>query len=95
VVISVLSTFVLLVKAVCFVVHIWVPILSACVHLGFIGVWGFSVAAQSATDLSDPLHPQHGAPWYIAKSCSVAFNKSNIGYCRQAKAAFAVSVILL
>ncbi|KAJ5169789.1 uncharacterized protein N7500_002572 [Penicillium coprophilum] len=40
-------------------------------------------------------HPQSGAPWYIAKNCSVAFRKSNVGYCMQAKALFAVTVIMI
>lgn len=45
--------------------------------------------------MSDPSHPQPGAPWYIAKSCSVAARKSNIPYCMQAKALFAVTVIIM
>lgn len=85
----------LLVKAVLFVMHIWVPLLSAIVHAALVILWSFSVYAQSASDMTDPKHPQRGAPWYITKSCSVVFNKNNIHYCRQAKAAFAVSIILL
>lgn len=95
VVISILSTFILLVKAVLFVLHMWIPILSALVHSVLLALWAFSVYAQSASDLSDPLHLQHGPPWYITKSCSVAFDRNNVHYCRQAKAAFAVSIILL
>lgn len=71
------------------------PLVSTLVHAGLVGIWIFTVYAQSASDTSDPLHPQNGPPWYITKSCSVSSDKSNIEYCRQAKAAFAVSVILL
>jgi len=85
----------LLVKAVVFVMHIWVPLLSAIVHGALVILWIFSVYAQSAPDMTDPKHPQHGAPWYITKSCKVAFNENNVHYCKQAKAAFAVSIILL
>jgi len=85
----------LLVKTVFFIMHIWVPLLSAIVHAALVILWIFSVYAQSASDMTDPKHPQHGAPWYITKNCNVAFNKNNIHYCKQAKAAFAVSIILL
>ena len=95
VVIAVLSTFLLLVKAVLFVMHIWYPLLSALIHAALVILWIFSVYAQSASDMTDAKHPQRGAPWYITKNCSVAFDKNNVHHCRQAKAAFAVSVILL
>lgn len=45
--------------------------------------------------MSDPKHPQPGAPWYITKSCSVAAHASNIRYCEQAKSLFAISIILM
>jgi hypothetical protein len=45
--------------------------------------------------MSDPSHPQPGAPWYISKNCNVAAHKSNIPYCMQAKSLFAVTVIMM
>lgn len=94
VVISVLSTFILLVKAIMFILHLWVPLLSFLVHGALAGLWLFSAYGQAAPDMSDPKQPQPGAPWYIAKNCSVARSGSNVGYCRQAKASFAVTVVL-
>ena len=45
--------------------------------------------------MSDPKHPQPGAPWYITKPCSVAHNPNNVHYCLQAKGAFASTCIML
>lgn len=45
--------------------------------------------------MSDPKHPQKGAPWFIAKSCSVASNPDNIKYCKQSKALFAVTIVVM
>lgn len=44
--------------------------------------------------MSDPAHPQPGAPWYITKSCGPPVSPSLIGYCKQAKAAFAVTILM-
>ncbi|KAI1933153.1 hypothetical protein LOZ65_000362 [Ophidiomyces ophidiicola] len=45
--------------------------------------------------MSDPKHPQPGAPWYITKNCKVAARPSNIGYCKQAKSGFACTIIMI
>jgi len=95
VIISVLSMFILLVKATLFVMHIWYPILALAVNAFLCALWAVSVHAQVSPDMSDPDHPQPGAPWYITKSCSVVHNQSNYGYCEQAKGAFAVTVVML
>lgn len=76
-----------------FIVHVWPPLLSAVVHAGLTVVYALSAAYQAGSDTSDPKHPQHGAPWYITKSCSVAHTRSNVHYCQQAKAAFACTVV--
>lgn len=92
---SVLTTFILLVKAVLFTLKIWYPLLSLPVHAALLALWIYSAYGQAGPDMSDPQNPQPGAPWYIARSCSVAHTKSNIPYCRQAKASFAFTVILV
>lgn len=93
-VISVLITFLLLVKAVMFVLHLWLPILSFLVHTACAVMFAYSVHVQAMSDMSDPKHPQPGAPWYITKSCLVAHFKSNVHFCQQAKAAFAITIVL-
>jgi hypothetical protein len=95
VVIIVLSTFVLICKGVMVILK-WLPtILSLILHLLLIGIYSFSIHAQTSPDTIDPAHPNFGPPWYITHSCKVTKLKSNVGYCEQAKGSFVLSVILL
>ena len=86
--------FILLVKAVMHITHVWYPLLSAVVHAALVVLYAISIHNQAAPDMSDPRHPQPGAPWYITKSCGAPVSESLRGYCMQAKGAFAVSIIL-
>ncbi|KAG9532535.1 hypothetical protein KCU73_g1494, partial [Aureobasidium melanogenum] len=95
VVISVLSMFIMLVKPVLFFMRALIPILSALVHILLVVLYAYSAYGQAAPDMTDKNHPQSGAPWYITKSCNVASDSKNIGYCKQAKASFAVTLCLL
>jgi hypothetical protein len=94
-VISVLSMFIMLVKPVLFFMRALIPILSVLIHILLVVLYAYSTYGQSASDMTDKNHPQKGAPWYITKSCDVASDKKNIGYCKQAKASFAVTLCLL
>lgn len=78
-----------------YIVHVFPPLLSLITHLVLTALYAVSVNYQSGPDTTDPKHPQHGAPWYIIKSCSVTKHHSNIGYCQQAKAAFAATVVMM
>ncbi|KAI1622647.1 hypothetical protein EDD37DRAFT_482735 [Exophiala viscosa] len=95
IVISVLSMFILLVKSVMYILHVFPPVLSVLVHALLIALYTVSVDYQSSSDTTDPEHPQRGPPWYITKSCSVTKNKSLVGYCKQAKASFACTCAML
>jgi hypothetical protein len=90
-----MSMFIMLAKSIMYIVHVFPPILSVLIHAILIALYAVSVSYQTAPDTSDPEHPQYGAPWYITKPCSVAFSKSNIGYCQQAKASFAATVSMM
>lgn len=70
------------------------PLLSLFVHAALIALWAVSIRNQAGADMSDSAHPQSGAPWYITKSCGPPVSPSLIGYCKQAKAAFAVTIIM-
>lgn len=94
VVISVLSLFILLVKGIMFIMHVFYPLLSALIHAVLIALYAVSIHAQAASDMSDPDHPQKGAPWYLTKSCGPPVSTDLVGYCKQAKGAFAVTVLL-
>ncbi|KAI9376008.1 hypothetical protein BJX61DRAFT_26142 [Aspergillus egyptiacus] len=94
-VISILSTFILITKFPLHILHLLYPIVSVIVHTGLVIVYCISAAWQAGKDTSDPDHPQNGPPWYITKNCNVAFDSSNISYCRQAKSLFAVTVIII
>jgi len=95
VVIVVLSMFIMLVKSVMYMLHVFPPILSVLVHAVVIALYTVSVDYQASSDTTDPAHPQNGPPWYITKSCSVTHDKSLVGYCQQAKASFACTCTML
>lgn len=63
-------------------------------HAALAAIYAVSIHNQAGSDMSDPKHPQPGAPWYITKSCGPPVKASLKGYCQQAKAAFAITVIL-
>ncbi|OJJ68467.1 hypothetical protein ASPBRDRAFT_133183 [Aspergillus brasiliensis CBS 101740] len=94
-VLGILSVFVWITKIPVHILHMLTPPLSAFVHAGLIAVYIYSVRYQAGPDMSDPEHPQPGAPWYITKKCSVAAAKEDVHYCMQAKALFAFSIILI
>ncbi|KAI9843736.1 MAG: hypothetical protein M1838_002479 [Thelocarpon superellum] len=93
-VISVLSMFLLLVKGVMHVMHLFYPWLSLLVHLLLVGLYAVSIAGQAGSDYSDPAHPSP-RPWYLTQSCSVAMTPQDEHYCELAKGTFAVTVIML
>ncbi|KAI9742733.1 MAG: hypothetical protein M1835_003023, partial [Candelina submexicana] len=95
VVIAVLSMFLMLVKGIMFITRVFPPLLSVLVHAALTALFAFSVHAQVSKDLNDPKHPQNGPPWYLTKSCSRSFNPANVGFCQQAKATFALTIIML
>ncbi|KAJ5871357.1 uncharacterized protein N7529_003710 [Penicillium soppii] len=94
-VLGVLSTFFLITKLPVHWMHLFYPPIAVAVHAALIVLYVVSAVYQAGSDMSDPHHLQPGAPWYIAKSCSVAYRKSNIAYCMQAKSLFAVTVIII
>lgn len=94
VVVSVFAMFLLLVKVVMFVMHCWWPLLSTIVNPILVTLWALSAWAQAGPDYSDPQHPMPVA-WYLVKNCSVAAPSGNYSNCMQAKAAFAVTIVML
>lgn len=94
VVISVLSMFILLLKSIMFVLHTWVPALSAVVHAALVILYAVSIRNQSAADMSDPAKPSPGLPWYLSKGCGYA-TPGNHGYCMQARASYAVTIVMM
>ncbi|PPJ60001.1 hypothetical protein CBER1_02666 [Cercospora berteroae] len=92
--ISLVSMFILLVKSATFIMHIWIPALSAFAHALLVALYATSIYNQSAADMSDPDHPSPGMPWYLSKGCSHA-TPGNRSYCMQARASFGVVIIML
>lgn len=91
--ISVLCMFILLVKVVMFVLHIWYPILGTVTNAAITAMWIVSMYGQMGPDKSDPTRPSNMA-WYITKSCSYAEASGNKHYCLMAKGTFATTVIM-
>lgn len=94
VVISVLSMFILLVKATMFVMHSWVPLLSLVVHGILIALYSISLANQTGGDYLDPAHPSP-RPWYLTHSCSKYASPGNVGYCYQARASVYCTAVMI
>lgn len=94
-VLSILTTFIWILKIVIVPMHVMYPIISLVLHGLLTGLFGYSIYGQTSHDTIDPAHSNNGLPWYITKSCSVSFNKSNVQYCQMAKATFYISVFLL
>jgi hypothetical protein len=94
-IISILSMFILLLKAVLVPMHVLFPIISSIIHAVEVGLWSYSVSGQTSPDTIDPVYKNPGPPWYITKSCNVASKKENIGFCKQEKASFYVTVVML
>ncbi|KAH8697741.1 hypothetical protein BGW36DRAFT_359518 [Talaromyces proteolyticus] len=92
-VIGVLSTFFILTKVPVHVLRFFHPPVSAFVHGALCVLYAAAASFQAGHDTTDSRHPQNGPPWYITKSCSVAYSPGNVGYCKQAKALFAMTVI--
>ncbi len=77
-----------------FVCSVFHPLISLFIHAGLVALWAVSIHNQAGSDTSDPQHAQSGAPWYITKSCGPPVRPSLIGYCKQAKSAFAVTILM-
>ncbi|CAG8948770.1 hypothetical protein HYFRA_00001892 [Hymenoscyphus fraxineus] len=92
--ISVLSMFIMIVKAIMFSLHVWYPILSAITNAVLVGLYIASVYGQAGPDKSDPRRPSSTA-WYINKSCDYAPDSKLKHYCLMAKGTFAVTVIMV
>ncbi len=93
VVVSVLSMFILLTKTTMYITHAFPPLLSTLVHGCLTIVWAMGIHNQAASDYSDPEHPSK-VPWYLTQSCGAPVTPSLRGYCGQAKASFAFSVLM-
>jgi hypothetical protein len=91
--ISVLSMFILLVKIVMFILHIWYPLLGTITNAAITAMWIASMYGQMGPDHSDPRYPSNVA-WYINKSCSYAVASGNHHYCIMAKGTFATTVLM-
>ena len=86
--------FILLVKVVLFIMHMWIPLVSVIIDLIVIALWIFSAYGQAGPDHSDPEHPSSVA-WYIAKSCDVAEASGNKHNCQMAKGSFASTIFMM
>ncbi|KAL9132128.1 MAG: hypothetical protein Q9217_000062 [Psora testacea] len=62
VVISIVSIFVLLCKLIMTVCGVFHPLISLFVHAALVAIWAVSIHGQAGPDMSDPAHPQPGAP---------------------------------
>ncbi|GAB7345408.1 hypothetical protein MBLNU457_3747t1 [Dothideomycetes sp. NU457] len=95
-VISVLSMFILLVKVVMWVMKVFWPLVSVGVHAAVLALYVVSLHAQLARDVSDPLHENRGVPWYLRRgACGLVETQGHYGYCMQARASVAVTVLMV
>lgn len=94
-IIGVTCMFFYLVKSTLWLLHVFVPLLSLLLHLALVSLWAYGLHIQTSPDTIDPHRINNGPPWFITKSCGVVEDKQIRSYCMQAKASFAVSIIML
>lgn len=94
-VIGVVCMFFYLVKTTMWLLKVFLPIFSLMLHTALLILWSYGLHMQTAPDTIDPEHSNHGAPWYITKSCNIVEDRINRGYCMQAKSAFAVTIVMM
>jgi hypothetical protein len=92
--VSVISLFALLVKVICFIMHVWFPLLALLVNISLTAMYAASIYGQAGPDYLDPLRPSPVA-WYIAKPCTAAANQIIQDSCKMAKGTFSASTIML
>lgn len=84
----------MIIKLVTFIMNVWFPIVCSTFYLALSAMYAASVYGQAGPDHLDPDFPSNVA-WYIAKSCTVAGNRSVQSSCRMAKGTFAATVFML
>lgn len=94
-VIGVVCMFFWLIKSAMWLLKVFLPIFSLILHTALLILWAYGLHIQTSPDTIDPEHQNKGAPWYITKSCNIVENKQERAYCMQAKASFAVTIIML
>jgi hypothetical protein len=87
--------FFFLVKSTMWLLKVFIPIFSLILHAALLSLWAYGIHMQTAPDTIDPQHQNKGLPWYLTKSCGILEDKINKGYCMQAKASFAVSIVMV
>ena len=92
--ISVISLFILIIKMIGVIMHLWYPLIALIFNIALVALYATSVYGQAGPDYADPTKPSPAA-WYIAKSCSVVANPAIQKSCALAKGTFAASIIML
>jgi hypothetical protein len=92
--ISVTSLFVLLVKMIGFIMHVWQPIVGVFFSFALLALYATSIYGQAGPDYADPRYPSPSA-WYIRKSCAAADAWNAHSSCVMAKATFGLTVFTL
>ena len=93
VVITVLSMFMLLAKTVMYITHVFPPFFSTILHALLISGYAVAISRQAGPDYLDPDHPAK-VPWYLTRGCGDPVASELQGYCKQAKAGFAVAILM-
>jgi hypothetical protein len=93
VVIVVLSMFIMLAKTVMYIMRVFPPFFSALIHGALVALYAVSAANQAGPDYLDPKHPSK-YPWYLTRGCGAPVKPQLQGYCKQAKASFAVTIVM-
>ncbi|KAF1838534.1 hypothetical protein BDW02DRAFT_389679 [Decorospora gaudefroyi] len=94
-VIGVVCMFFYIVKSTLWLLKVFFPILSLILHVALTCLWAYGIHIQTSPDTIDPRRMNTGMPWYLTKNCNIVEDKQIRGYCMQAKASFAVSIIML
>lgn len=92
---TIVTLFTMLLRMVLFIMKVYVPLIAVFFHVGTVAIWTVSVYGQMGPDHADPLHPSPIA-WYLVRSCDAAGGRFRaVKECMMARAAFALSVVML
>jgi hypothetical protein len=84
-----------LIKSTMWLLKVFVPLISLVLHTALLCLWAYGLHIQTSPDTIDPQRMNKGAPWYLTKSCNIVEDKNIRAYCMQAKASFAVTIIMM
>ncbi|KOS18935.1 hypothetical protein ESCO_000267 [Escovopsis weberi] len=92
--ISVISLFFLLLKLMCVILKLWIPIFATFVNVALVALYTVSVYGQIGPDHADPRYPS-SVVWYLRLGCGLAKPSGNYQNCQIAQGSLFITLYML